>query len=257
MHHCAYVVKAAPHGPAIFGKNGWPAPATSTARRRQRSAADQAETPHRSISDVLLPLVIRGQLDLSVGVSFEPLGTEITRLVRPRIRITRALRVDAGRADPVPCSQRRCRTPRAATPEYPQQSSEHGGRPRASESWVATFRFGPGRKGFDTVGQLQLSAPAARVDHRVDTCARDGAQTLLGDDQLPDAGIERGDRTLDGDLHLAGRGRGSAAAGISIFRSKALGLATGLLAYFSASWFQKAAASVTGELLGSPSRSAG
>ena len=44
------------------------------------------------------------------------------------------------------------------------------------------------------------------ADHGVDAGARRGARALLGDDDLPAIGIERGDRVLDGDLHLIAGG---------------------------------------------------
>jgi hypothetical protein len=44
-------------------------------------------------------------------------------------------------------------------------------------------------------------------DHGVHAVGCDRPRTVLGDDQLPPAGIEGGGCGLDGDLHLAGRGR--------------------------------------------------
>jgi hypothetical protein len=49
---------------------------------------------------------------------------------------------------------------------------------------------------------------ASRTYHGVDPGAGERPRTLLRDDQFPAAGIERGDRALDGDLHLTGCGRG-------------------------------------------------
>ena len=48
------------------------------------------------------------------------------------------------------------------------------------------------------------------MDDGVDAGAGAGPPAVLGDDELPAAGVERGDRIVHGDLHLTGRGSGGA-----------------------------------------------
>jgi hypothetical protein len=55
--------------------------------------------------------------------------------------------------------------------------------------------------------RVATSGQTARAYHGVDAGAGRRPRTILGDDEFPTAGIERGDRRFDRDLHLAGRGR--------------------------------------------------
>jgi hypothetical protein len=45
-----------------------------------------------------------------------------------------------------------------------------------------------------------MSGAASGADHGIDACTDHGPRTVLGEDQLPVVGIERGDRGVDGDL---------------------------------------------------------
>ena len=56
--------------------------------------------------------------------------------------------------------------------------------------------------------RLSFFRPAPRAHYGVRPAAGDSTRTLLGDDQVPPARVERGDRALDAELHLTGGGRG-------------------------------------------------
>jgi hypothetical protein len=56
-------------------------------------------------------------------------------------------------------------------------------------------------------GRVATSDETARTYPGVDAGAGRSPRAILGDDELPAVGIERGEGRLDGDLHLAGRGR--------------------------------------------------
>jgi hypothetical protein len=58
------------------------------------------------------------------------------------------------------------------------------------------------------------SSPAARADDRIDARPGNSPRTLFSNEHLPHRGIKRSDCRLDRDLHLIGRSRGSAGAGI-------------------------------------------
>jgi hypothetical protein len=51
------------------------------------------------------------------------------------------------------------------------------------------------------------SGESSRADHSTDAGTCDGARTVLGDDELPAAGIERSGRGVDGDLYLIARAK--------------------------------------------------
>ncbi len=53
----------------------------------------------------------------------------------------------------------------------------------------------------------RLSGAASRPDHGIDAAAGHRPRTVIGDDQLPPTRIEGGERGLERDLHLPGRGR--------------------------------------------------